>query len=146
MQKNLVEPSIVTSFPRKSISTGAQEEAFPVNKEHQTMLAQALLSEWQLVHGASNGKASTLIGVNSLSILIENAFSEAENVLAQQAEDISLLQAYVESLVDQISPTVVAQVEKLTGRCVEVTSVGSNVKQGWVFAWFKLVEPLPSER
>lgn len=108
-------------------------------------LGQEFLTMWQQAHGAPQGALNVMVVQGGLIVLIENAFSQAELVLARQSTD-NLLHQYIDSLTDQILPLLTARLEQVTHQQVGTTSVTSNIDQNWIMVFLKFDGPASSKR
>ncbi len=99
-------------------------------------LGQKLLAMWQQAHGAPEGVVTVTSSQNGVVVLIENAFSRAELVLAQQKNDM-LLQKYIDGLTHQMLPMLTKQVETVTGKSIRSTSINFDIEQNWLMVFLK---------
>lgn len=104
-------------------------------------LAQELADQWGRVHGGPSCQANALVGRDSFAVLMENAFTQAEIILAEQPSGRRLLERYVEQLFAQACGSMVERFEASTGRKVASTGVNLNLEAGWIMFLFKLEGP-----
>lgn len=136
----------VNSMPGKEATASPRQLVADNLKSRQLQqVAQEFLAAWQQAHGATRGAACALAGPQHVALVVENAFSQAEHLLAQQADgspQSALLQQYVDGLIGQLAPALSARVEDVTGQTVAMNSLVSNIEQDWLMIFFKLDQPL----
>ena len=103
-------------------------------------ISQAFLETWQDVHGFSAGSANVLMGPQQLVIIIDGAFSRAERNLAKNQSGKNLLITYTNALLQQISDTMVVQVEQTVERQVLTHMYNVNIPADQVMFSFQLAE------
>ena len=103
-------------------------------------ISQAFLETWQDAHGFSAGSANGLMGPQQLVIIIDGAFSRAEHNLAKNQPGKNLLTTYSNALLQQISDTMIEQVEQALERQVLTHMFNVNIPADQVMFSFQLAE------
>jgi uncharacterized protein YbcI len=99
-------------------------------------------AEWARLHGLGHRAASALAGSDHIAVIIEEAFSPAEQRLARQTPGQNVMQTYTEQMLAQLYEAVTPRVEAHHGRHVVGASYSLNFTAGWVVCVFKLGEAL----
>lgn len=107
-------------------------------------LAAMVQTLWERAHGTVGGKVRVLVGQDSAALLIERAFSPAEQEAARRTEGRDLVQRYAEQLMAAIQPDLRVQTEAITGRRFVSDSVHVDVATGHILCFFVLGEWLAS--
>ncbi len=131
----LDQPSSVSDGQAED--TPQQSQELSQAYENATALGEVLRQAWQQAHGSSRSLVSTLVGADSLAVLIEEAFTEAELTLSQTAEGQVLLQRYMENLMAQIEPQISKQAQTIIGQPVIALEMSPNFKLGWLICLLK---------
>lgn len=103
-------------------------------------ISHVFLEIWQEVHGFSAGSANALMGPQQLVIIIDGAFSHAEHNLAKNQSGKNLLISYTNALLQQISDTMIEQVEQAVERQVKSHIYHVNIPADQVMFSFHLAE------
>jgi uncharacterized protein YbcI len=106
-------------------------------KKNLELLASEMLKAWQTAHGVKIGAVSTLIGPSQVAFLIENAFSQAERVLAEDQGGKTLLMQYTRALLSQISRDMKERIETVAGDSVLDSDHIANLDAGQVMFIYK---------
>lgn len=103
-----------------------------------TEIGNDLLAAWQRAHGIDCGEACTMVGPDGVAIVIENAFSKAELLMAQQRRGGDLLTRYARGLLAQVCEEQAQRVTAVAERPVRSTAISLDPEAGWVMCVFKL--------
>jgi uncharacterized protein YbcI len=116
-----------------------------LSQENKTALAAALGILWADAHGTPAGSVHVLIGPDSLAVLIKDAFSPAEQAVAQRVDGQPIIQQYAEQLLTIVEPDLRAQVEVATGQRVTLASVHADTAGGHLLCFYNLGDRLESD-
>jgi uncharacterized protein YbcI len=108
------------------------------------ILAQAFLIEWKQLRNIPTGRASAIIGLTHLGVLLEDAFTPTELLLAEKSAGLVLLHRYVEPILDIICTDLTPHVEQMTGRQVISTEMNLQIQTGSILVLFILGGEPPS--
>jgi uncharacterized protein YbcI len=101
-------------------------------------LAQSFLSEWQQIRNIQTGRASAVVGAHHIGVLLEDAFTSSELILAEREAGLLLLHEFVEPIVNLISEELTTQIEWAVGRRVVKHKIILQVKAGYLIILFSL--------
>lgn len=105
-----------------------------------TNIGRELLLAWRRAHGTDTGTAHTMVGPDGLVVVIEEAFTKAELLMAEQQRGGEILTRYVRSLLAHVCQEQASQVETAVNKRVACTAVSLDPAAGWVICVFKLAQ------
>ena len=108
--------------------------------QQEAALSMTLSMLWEQSHGSPAGNVRTLVGLNSVALCLEDAFSPAEREVTRRAESLPLFQRYAEQLLATVLPDLKVQVEIITGCHVVSGSVRPDAETGQLVCFFILGE------
>lgn len=106
-------------------------------------LAGCLLEAWAKANGVSDSRVQVLTGEGCFAIVIEDAFTQAERLLAEREAVDNPLRRYLNGLMDVIGEEAIPAGGEIAGRRVRSLGTDVNFEQAWVMWFFKLEEAQP---
>jgi uncharacterized protein YbcI len=101
-------------------------------------LEDRILEAWLEANGVSECEVDTFTRKDGLIILIQNAFTRAESLLAERRRTDNTLREYIKSLMKVIGEEQILAPGKVAGRRVDSFSTHISLNQGWVMWLIKL--------
>jgi len=97
-----------------------------------TPIVAAFEEQWIHAHGLSSVQGRAVLGGSVLTVMLENAMSQAELALGKDPVRGALLARYVDQLVDLIYPALAHSVESVLHQHVTGTGVNVDTEIGCV--------------
>lgn len=115
------------------LETSSLQQGLPLDS-----LAEQILEAWLEANGASECELDVFTGKDGMIILIQNAFTRAESLLAERRSTDNTLREYIKSLMNVIGEEQILSPGKVARRRVDSFSTHANLEQGWVMWLIRL--------
>ena len=104
-------------------------------------LAERLLTAWQEANGTPTSRVSIFPGEAGFIILIDEAFTQAERMLAKDGNARNTLRLYVRDLMRVIADQELALLGPALGQDTHSCRTDANFDNRWVMWYFRLNNP-----
>jgi uncharacterized protein YbcI len=130
----LIDRPIVEPLEGEKMETRFRQE------QVQTEVERQMLRAWHEAHGIDKGHVHVSWGDDHIVVIIEDAFSTAEQYMALSEEGNAVLDQYVQALLAQVAEEQKTKISHLLQRDIIHTSVSAKTAEQWVMIIFRLAE------
>lgn len=110
-----------------------QNNNLPIRK-----IEEEVVALWEQAHGNRVLEAHSFSGDDYLVVFLPNALSKAELALTEKKLNGSILERYLNQLMDWVMANEISMVERATGKQVRKQQNYLDAEAGWIMFYFKL--------